>query len=80
MLIAALPIILVFVFLELNAAKQAPEGQKINDGQRKIARGLGWAILVVLVALLISSIFTNNGHPHIREIAKFIGLAIHFIF
>jgi hypothetical protein len=38
LLIASLPIILAFVFLELNTGKQSGSGQKTNDGQRKLAK------------------------------------------
>lgn len=79
LLIAALPIILIFVFLELNAEKQTEGGVRTNDGQRKLAKMLGWGLFAILVALLIRSILDNDGHPHIREFFKIVGAVLRLL-
>lgn len=50
--VAALPMIAVFVFLEVQAAKQ-PGGSSINDRYRKLAKIMGWILLVGIVLLFI---------------------------
>lgn len=80
--IAALPIILVFVFLELNAEKQAETegGPKINDGQRKLAKFIGWGLFTILVLFLIIGAFNAEEHHNFRGLVKIIiGAVLHFL-
>jgi uncharacterized membrane protein YhaH (DUF805 family) len=47
---AALPVIAAFVFLEIQAAKQ-PDGGSINDRYRKLAKIMGWILLLGIILL-----------------------------
>lgn len=80
--VAALPIILVFVFLELNAEKQAKtEGKTlVNDGQRKLAKGLAWGLFAVLAFFVIGDVFDHEGNSNIPRLLKVIGSILHFLF
>lgn len=79
LLIASLPVILVFVFLELNAEKQSGSEQATNDGRRKLAKILGWGFVSILVALLISSFLEEEGYAHVRGIIKIIEAFLHLL-
>jgi VanZ family protein len=68
--LAALPMIAVFVFLEVNAAKQET-GSQIKDKYRKLAHVLGYILVTLIMAFLIYLACTENPHYGSRS---FIGL------
>jgi uncharacterized membrane protein len=64
---AALPVIAVFVFLEIQAAKQ-PDGDTINDRYRRLAKIMGWILLVGILLLFIYIAFHNwQGGDNLRK-------------
>lgn len=79
--VAALPFLLVFVFLEINAKKQAKaRGETvISDSQYQLAKLLGWAIFAFLIVLLILSSFDSEEQMHYSSIFKIIGAIFHFL-
>ena len=64
--LAALPMIAVFVFLEVNAAKQE-NGTKIKDKYRKLAHTMGYIIVGLIMAFFIYSAFAENTHNGSRS-------------
>ena len=57
---AALPVVLAFIFLELNAEKQ---GQHANDWPRKLAKLAGWGIFALVVVTFVV-MMPNSEEPY----------------
>ncbi|TFW72600.1 hypothetical protein C3Y98_03060 [Methylotenera oryzisoli] len=57
MTVAALPVILPFIFMEMTAEKKHP----VSDKRRKFARLLGWVLGLSLLAFFAYLFFNNGG-------------------
>ncbi|HOY70034.1 MAG TPA: hypothetical protein PL131_05135 [Methylotenera sp.] len=78
LLIAALPVILILVFSELMAAKEG----KVNRQDRilKIAKGVAWFLLALLVLLYVYGMFNHeSGRLHLSGMIKIIMSFFEFI-
>lgn len=70
-LIAASPVVLPFIFLEMMDKKQHP----INDKRRKLARIIGWSLVVLLLFIIITGDGTHRG----RDFMKVFIFAVDFL-
>lgn len=81
LLLAAVPVILVFLILELNSGKQTDGGVVVGRDLRRVARMAGFAVALCLILFLIWSLMDDEGHPYIggalKLIFKLIVLFVH---
>lgn len=78
MTVAALPVILPFIFMEMTAEKKHP----VSDKRRKFARLLGWVLGLSLLALLAYLLFNNGeerAHHLVRGIVQLLQFLIDFL-
>lgn len=76
--VAALPVILPFIFLEMTAEKEHP----VSDKRRKFARFLGWVLgLTLLVFFAYIMVNNEEGHAHrlVRGFVQFLQFLIDFL-
>jgi len=78
MTVAALPVILPFIFMEMTAEKKHP----VRDKRRKFARLLGWVLGLSLLAFFAYLIFNNEAgrvHHLVRGIVQLLQFLIDFL-
>jgi len=78
MTVAALPVILPFIFMEMTAEKKHP----VSDKRRKFARLLGWVLGLSLLALFAYLLFNNGeerAHHLVRGIVQLLQFLIDFL-
>lgn len=78
MTVAALPLILPFIFMEMTAEKKHP----VSDKRRKFARLLGWVLGLSLLAFFAYLLFNNGeerAHHLVRGIVQLLQFLIDFL-
>ncbi len=75
LLIAASPVIVLFAFSELMAAK---EGTTKNDAIRQAAKYIGWLFLMSITLFVIYGLFQSHdeGSFHLRSVFEVINAAL----
>jgi ABC-type multidrug transport system permease subunit len=75
LLIAASPVIVLFAFSELMAAK---EGTTKNDAIRQAAKYIGWLFLMSITLFVIYGLFQSHdeGRFHLRSVFEVINAAL----
>lgn len=76
LLIAASPVLFIFIFSEVMAAK---EGSKIQDTPRKISKKMSWIIFFAVSFLLLYLSISEDSTIHLRDVFKLIGAGLQFL-
>jgi uncharacterized membrane protein len=76
LLIAALPLIFVFIFSEVMAAK---EGSQVQDVPRKLSKAFAWLFFGLVSFFLLYIVITDGPAYHLRQVFKFISAGLGFL-
>ncbi|PKO25920.1 MAG: hypothetical protein CVU35_01720 [Betaproteobacteria bacterium HGW-Betaproteobacteria-8] len=76
LLIAASPIIIIYIFFEVMAAR---EGSEIQDGPRKFSKALAWLIFGLISIFLLYIAITDSPAFHLRQVLNFISAGFEFL-
>jgi len=76
LLIAASPLLFVFIFSQVMAAK---EGSQVRNAPRKFSKTLVWLIFGLISFFLLCIVVTDGPAFHLRQIFKFISAGLEFL-
>jgi len=76
LLIAASPLLFVFIFSEVMAAK---EGSKVQNAPRKFSKMLVWLMFGLISFFLLYFVITDGPGYHLRQAFKFISAGLEFL-